>query len=367
MQIPPMKIYFSTEDRKEILLRVGEALSMGQLVMGTNIDMFEKKFADYCGVKHAIAVSSGSSAIEIFMRAVDVKNAEVLIPTNTFLATAAGVLLAGGNIRLVDVDPETFSLNVKNLKNRLTSTTIGVVIVHIGGIITPEIDEIRGWCFNQGLWLFEDAAHAHGSVVYGKKAGTFGLAGAYSFFATKTMTSGEGGMLVTDEPNLAWKAKLLRNHGKPNPWESYHTHLGSNWRMSELNAIVGLTQLKKLDEFIEYREKVARIYTEKLSGKPGLSLILPYGRSSWYKYIVLLDKNVDKNKLKIAMKEQGVNLPGEVYETPLHNQPVFADLIDGNFPIADEICSQHICLPMYYGMTNPEISFVVKTLLTSLK
>lgn len=364
--IPPIKVVFPKEDREEIIQRLDNALAIGYVAMGKNVQEFEEKFSSYTRSKHAIAVSSGSSALEIAMRILNVKDKEVLVPTNTFLATAAGVLLAGGRVRLVDVDPETFSMSLNELKRRVTNNTVGVVVVHIGGIITPEIENIKAWCDRKGLWLIEDAAHAHGSEWNGKRAGTFSLAGTYSFFATKVMTSGEGGMIVTGDNKFAKKVFLMRNHGKPEPWISYHTHLGSNWRMSEVNAILGLIQLKRLDDFITWREKIANQYTETLEDVQGVTLVLPSGRCSWYKYIVLLEKDIERDKLKTEMKQKGVSLAGEVYDVPLHDQPIFKGISNGDFPIADDVCSRHICLPLYYGMTEEEVAFVVKALKYSI-
>jgi perosamine synthetase len=232
--------------------------------------------------------------------------------------------------------------------------------------VTPELPAIQQWCEAEGLWLFEDCAHAHGSEWNGKRAGGFGIAGAYSFFATKVITSAEGGMIVTDDDELAHLARLYRNHGKPEPWVSYHTHVAANGRASELNAAVGLTHLRRLDEFIEWRQRVADRYTELLQDT-GLALVLPQDRSSWYKYIVLLPERVDRSAVKRRAKEQGVSLSGEVYEIPLHRQPALEPFGDVGFPIADEICRRHICLPLYYGMTEEEATFVVSTLRNTLE
>ena len=366
MKIPPVKVVFSPEDRQEIMVRVEEILSTGMLAQGKYVKEFEDRWATYVGAKHAIAVSSGSSAIEVTMRSIGIEGKEVLVPDNTFAATAVSVLMAGGRVRFVDTEPTTFSVRLDELKARYTPNTVGVIIVHLGGIITPEIEAIRQWCDSQGIWLFEDCAHAHGSEWNERRAGTFGLAGGYSFFATKVMTTAEGGMIVTNDDTLAERARLVRNHGKPEPWVSYHTHLGTNWRMSELNAILGLTQLKRLDEFIAWRKKIADIYTKRLEDIPQLTSVLPLARSSWYKYIVWLPQGIDRSRLKQEMRERGVKLSGEIYATPLHRQPIFQNMTQDDFPKTDEICSRHICLPLYVGMTEEEARFVVETLKTVL-
>jgi dTDP-4-amino-4,6-dideoxygalactose transaminase len=271
------------------------------------------------------------------------------------------VLLAGGRVRLVDADPRTLAVSVETLTRALTPRTIGVVVVHIGGIITPEVEAIRHFCDEHNLWLFEDAAHAHGSQFNGRMAGRFGKLAAYSFFATKVMTSGEGGMLVTDDDALADRARGLRDYGKPDPWVSLHTEMGANWRINELASAVGVVHLGRLEEFVTWRERVAGFYTDRL--KPlGLELILPQnGRSSWYKYILLLPRGADRDRFKAAMKVRGVSLSGGVYDVPLHRQPVFKYLAD-ELPTADDVCSRHVCLPLYYGMTEGEASQVVESL-----
>jgi perosamine synthetase len=356
-----MRVTFDKDDIRDIHLKLDEILSNGMLAQGKYVDELERQWAEYVGAKNAVAVSSGTSAIEAPMHLLGVAGKEVLVPDNTFAATAMSVMAAGGRVRFVDTDPSTFSVRLDDLKARLGPETVGVIVVHIGGIVTPEIRAIRRWCDDQGIWLFEDCAHAHGSEYGGKRAGTFGVAGSYSFFATKVMTSAEGGMIVTNDDAIAEQSRLMRNHGKPQPWVSYHTRIGSNWRMSELNAIVALAQLRRLDEFVAWREKIAKLYSQWLQELPEVVSVLPASRSSWYKYIVLLPGGVDRAAFKQRMKERGVSLSGEVYETPLHDQPVFRGLIDSRFPVADDVCRRHVCLPLYHGMTEDQARFVIYT------
>lgn len=367
--IPGLRVHFSAPERQQVLERISTLLETGMISQGKQIDELEERFAAYVHSRFAIAVNSGSGAIEVPMRALQVEGKEVLVPTNTFLATAASVLLAGGKIRLVDADPNTFAVSLAELQKRATPQTAGVVIVHIGGIITPEIEQIRRWCDQEGYWLFEDAAHAHGSFWNDRGAGTFGIAGSYSFFATKVMTSGEGGIIVTDDEQLARKCKLYRNHGKPEPWISYHTHLSSNYRMSDITAAIAQVQLAHLEEKLQQRAHIARLYTELLPRElPSFQPVLPTGPSSWYKYIVLPPPQFERAQIKQYMKEHGVSLPGEVYEMPLHQQPALAPYIDkAEFPQAEYICRQHICLPIYPGLTDEQAQRVVQVLCDASK
>lgn len=362
MHIPPLKVHFSESDRSEILSRIDRCLANGRVAQGENIEEFETRFAQYLGCKHAVALSSGGSALEAAMWALDVRDKEVLIPTNTFLATASGVLAAGGTVKLVDIDPFTIAPSTSTLSGAIGPNTAGVIIVHIGGVISHELAEIRSLCERTGMWLFEDCAHAHGSALDNTKAGLFGVGGAYSFFSTKVITSGEGGMLVTNDDKLADRVRLLRNYGKRDPWVTYCEDVGMNWRLNELAAIIGTVHLRRLDQFIEWREKIASLYTSKLAGVRNLRTIQPWGRASWYKYIVVLPPDIDRNGVKAYAEARGVRLSAGVYDLPLHRQPVAAKLRwQGDFPGADAFCDRHICLPLYYGMTNEEAEYVAET------
>lgn len=369
--IPSLKIQFDVQERKLILTEINNCLESGQVSMGKYVEKFEQKFAQYTGLNYAIATSSGTTAIEAVMRALHINGGEVLVPTNTFMATVTSVLFAGGRVRLVDVNPQTFSVSVEELEKRRTPETVGVVVVHIGGIISPEIDEIKAWCDKNGLWLFEDAAHAHGCTFKGRQPGEFGIAAAYSFFSTKVITSGEGGMVVTNDPHLANEVTLLRNHGKPYMWETYNVELGTNYRMNEFSAIIGHAQLLKLDEIKEKRNAIAEKYTALIKETiPEVELILPSGESSYYKYIVMLPQAIKRDDVKKEMKARGINLPGEVYAIPIHEQPAAQKSgLDGLFPNADFVCKHHICLPIYPEMEE-YIDYVVSCLrevITKLK
>jgi dTDP-4-amino-4,6-dideoxygalactose transaminase len=365
MQIAAVRIVFSDADRAEISRRIDRCLAAGQVAQGENVREFEETFARYVGVRHAVAVSSGGAALEVAMRLLGVEQRQVLVPTNTFAATANAVRLAGGRVRLVDADPRTFGVSLESLQSAVDDQTVGVIVVHIGGIITPEIQAIREWCDQRGLWLFEDAAHAHGSTYCGRQPGRFGVGAAYSFFATKIITSGEGGMLVTDDDDLARRARVLRDYGKPEPWVTLNTELGANWRMSEFCAAVGVVHLARLDEFIGWRERIARAYLAALKEIPDVSVVRPVDRSSWYKLITLLPRGLDRDRIRRSLHARGVSLSGGVYDVPLHRQPVYAGT-GGQFPAADDICGRHICLPLYYGLTEDQALYVVEALRLAL-
>jgi len=367
--IPAARIVIPADDRREILARIDEALRTGALTLGRNGEAFETAFARVVGARFAVAVQSGTSAIEIVLRALDVDGCEVIVPTNTFFATPAAVIHAGGRPRFADVESATMGLSVDTVAAAVSSETAAVVLVHIGGMVSPDTPKIAAFCRDHHLILVEDAAHAHASSLDGRMAGTFGTAAAFSFYPTKVVTAGEGGMIVTDDQEIYRLALQYRDQGKEGFLTNFHVRLGYNWRLSELHAAVGLSQLGRLEEFVAERRRVADTYTRRLTGVSGIApLVPPNGsRSNFYKYPALLDRGVDRSALKRALKEQfQVSLSGEVYETPCHRQPVFSDWAAGEFPVADDVCSRHICLPIYPGMTEDEIDQVVMALREAL-
>lgn len=371
MNIPAAKIYFPEEDREWILEKMGEALESGWLTLGKFNREFEAEFARRHGVEHAVAVNSGTSSIEIILRAVDVAGKEVVVPTNTFFATAAAVVHAGGRPRFADIDPATFTLSLETLEKAVNRETAAVIIVHIGGMITPEIKKIRQFCDERGLKLVEDAAHAHGASFEGQHAGSFGVAGSFSFYPTKVITSGEGGMILTADEELAKEAQVYRDQGKAGFYGNFHVRMGYNWRLSELHAIVGVSQLRRLDEFIAARKKAAEIYDRGLREMAGIfPVAMPAGvESCYYKYMALLEPGIDRAALKKRLKEDfGVSLSGEVYETPLHRQPVFEQYAGGEpLPAAEDICERHICLPVYAEMTAAEANHVLESIAKTIE
>jgi dTDP-4-amino-4,6-dideoxygalactose transaminase len=242
------------------------------------------------------------------------------------------------------------------------------VVVHIGGLVTPAIHELRRLCDEHGIFLFEDAAHAHGSSLGDRMAGTFGLAGSFSFYPTKVMAGGEGGIILTDDDTIATEARIYRDQGKASFTANVHTHLGYNWRMSEPHAAIALSQLGRLEEFIAHRQRVAKIYDDGLAQLPLEQLDIPADAvCNYYKYIAFLPEDVDRSELKQLMRrDYGVGLSGEVYELPLHAQPVFAPWVDRTLPGAEKLCASHICLPVSAVMTDEQAAHVVTALGSAL-
>ncbi|HVR11671.1 MAG TPA: DegT/DnrJ/EryC1/StrS family aminotransferase [Thermoanaerobaculia bacterium] len=368
--VPAARIQFLPEDRAWIAARIAEVLESGQLTLGKHGAELERRFAALCGTPHAVAVNSGTSALEIILRSLDVAGRDVLVPTNTFFATAAAVVHAGGRPVLVDMDPDTFGIRPEDVEKALTPKTAGVVAVHIGGLISPRMGELQELARRKGIWLVEDAAHAHGSTHAGVAAGAFGIAAAFSFYPTKVMTSAEGGMIVTGDDRLDAEARIYRDQGKASFTQNAHTRMGYNRRLSEPHAIIGLRHLERLPAMLADRRRAAAVYDAAFAGRDGggfrhlRALAVPAGGvSNYYKYIAVLSRRADRTALKQALRERhGVSLAGEVYETPLHAQPVFREYAGAPLPVADDLCARHLCLPVFAGMEERDAHQVLRAL-----
>jgi perosamine synthetase len=337
------------------------------LTLGTHTREFEAAFAAAhaapdAEVPHAVAVSSGTAALEIVLRTIGVQGKDVIIPTNTFFATAEAAVRAGGRPVFADVDAQTFALSPATLEAALTPTTAAAVLVHVGGLISPAAEQLRKTCEQHQITLVEDAAHAHGSTMDGKPAGSFGAAAAFSFYPTKVVTAGEGGMILTSSADLADEARVYRDQGKGSFTTNHHIRHGYAWRMSELHAVTGLVHLRRMRAAIEHRRSVATRYDEGLADLTGLA---PLGEpegclSNFYKYIALLSPGADRASFKRELADgYAVRLAGEVYDLPLHRQPVFAELAGPPLPVAEDVCGRHICLPVHSDMRDDEVDEVI--------
>jgi len=365
-EIPPAKPFFPREDIQLIKNHVEKILQSGMLTLGEYTKLLEVEFAKLCEVSRALAVNSGTSALEMALRVVGLKNnEEVLVPTNTFTSTAASVIFAGGKPVFTDVGACSLCVDTENVQKYLTAKTKGVMVVHIGGLVCPEMKGIKEICEDHHLFLIEDAAHAHGSTIDNQPAGSIGDIGCFSFYPTKVMTTCEGGMITTKREDFADKASVLRDQGKENFSSNTIIELGYNWRMTEISAAIGLVQLKRLQEFIKRRNEIAHYYDENLSKISGIKPLRTPSNilNSYYKYVTFLSPEIPRDNFKQRLRERGVRCGGEVYWPPLHMQPVYQRLLkvkEGDFPVAEDVCKRMVCLPMYSQMTLSEAEYVVE-------
>ena len=370
--IKPFYFDMTPEEIAEFQEGAGKILRSGTLILGDYTNRFEQEFAHFIGARHAVSVNSGATALEILLRLKGTQGKIIAVPTNTNFATIASVLRAGGQVRYLDMDVSTFAPTLAMVSAELerTPTLAGIVWVHIGGIISPEFSKVVAYCRQQGLFVLEDAAHAHGSQLKGVRAGRLADGAGFSFFPTKVMTTGEGGMITTEDDAEAERARSFRNQGKRG--ENYgglHQDFGNSSRMTELSALLGLIQLRKLPAMLRRRTTAAKRITTHLD-RAGL----PYCRTdhqdvaSNYKLIVLLPEHRELKIVKKALADEGVYVGGGVYEIPSHRQPVFAGICDDeSYPVADRWCPNHVCPPLTSGMTEDEADFVGEMLVKQLR
>jgi len=367
-EIPPTKPYFPEQDVERIKSDVERILRSGMLTLGDYTKEFETAFTRLCGVQHAVAVSSGTSALEIALRAMKLKQGdEVLVPTNTFTSTAATVVFAGGKLVFTDIDSESLCIDCDNVQKYMTSKTKGVAVVHIGGMVCPETEAVKELCEDHGMFMIEDAAHAQGSKWNRRPSGSLGEVGCFSFYPTKVMTTCEGGMITTNREDVAKIAKILRDQGKDSFLSNEIVELGYNWRMPEISAAIGLTQLAELESFVKRRNTIAQYYDKSLSKIDCIEprRTPPQSTNNYYKYVAFLSSEIDRDDLKQRLRERGVRCSGEVYWPPLHLQPVYQRILgvrQGDFPVAEDVCKKMVCLPLYSDMTLSEAEQVTDTL-----
>jgi dTDP-4-amino-4,6-dideoxygalactose transaminase len=353
---------------EDILADINAVLLSGELAHGSCIEKFEQEFSKISKTKHAIAVSSGGTALELILKALDIKGKEVIVPTDTFVATANSVILAGGIPVFADISEKTLALNLDTIKHLVTDNTAAIIIVHMFGLIPNDIFELKLFCENKGILLIEDAAHAHGASLNGQTAGSIGIASAFSFYPTKIMTTGEGGIVTTNDDSIADKIKILRNHGKSLK-DPIFIEVSNNYRLSEIPAILGYYQCKLLESNLKIRKEIAQHYREAFKNLKYLDL-LPKEEDQesnvFWRFPILLDQKVDRIKMqKFAERNYGVRITW-MYEPLCHRQPVFMKYCNTNtieLPIAENCMSRLICLPCYPNLTSKECDIVIKSII----
>ena len=358
--------HFNEVDRNRIHREV-EIILDGALSMGSNVQAFEQEFAHRVGVRHAIAMNSCTSALEAALLALGATGREVIVPAETFIATGMAVHLTGGIPVFAEISETTLCLDLEDVKRRVTDRTIGILLVHMAGLITPDILKFRQFCKDNGLFLLEDAAHAPGARYKNQEAGSFGQAGCFSFFPTKVITAGEGGMLTTNDDAVAAFARSFQHRGRDmsSKVERYSAP-GRNVRMTEITALLGRVQLGHLGEFLHRRRQIAAIYGRELRNFPGLVVLLPetLESSSFWKVPVLLDRSKDRLAITEYMRAAGISVDW-AYQPALHMQPVFCSLYgtgEGQLPRTEDILSRHLCLPCHPRMSDEDALHVTRTI-----
>ena len=365
-RIPGGKPSFPAEDVEKMTADFREIITSGAFIKGKHVTALETDFAKYVGAKYAVTCNSATTALQMLYQYYDVKGKEVIVQNNTFLSTAYAVLYAGGTPVFTDTDPRYLSAGLKEIEARVTEKTRGVALVHVAGHIHPDIQLIKDFCKKKNLFLIEDASHAHGSSIDGRKAGVLADAACFSFYPTKVMTTAMGGIITTDDEKLIAYVKSVREHGNENGLTNI-VRLGNQWLMTEPHALIGVYGLKNLDAWVKRRNEIAKKYTELLKDVPEVRPILPAGGtvSAYYKYLFVLDKGIDREKVQKHLKEQCTIDAGDLYWPTCHAQPLMRTTLhtkDADYPQTMDVMPRMLTLPIYVTLSDDDIAYVIRSL-----
>lgn len=374
MNIPIFKLEFEKEFVDKYKKGAEEILTSGNPIgEGKFVGEFEDKFAKLVDARYAVVVTSGTAALELSLKVLNVKGKRVIIPCNTFFATSVAVTNAGGEIGLVDIEEDNFSIDPKALektikKDKKDKKAVGaVVVVHVGGIISKNIKEIQKICKKYKIPLLEDAAQAHCSRFGELKSGTIGEIGCFSFFPTKVMTTGEGGMITTNNKKYYQAVRSLKNFGRDN--NNIDTCVlpgGNNYKISEFTGLLGVLECDRVKERIKIRNKYTALYVKRLKGSGYYPVLQSKGMSSQYKMI--LKTKIEREWLRDYCKKNNITLTGEVWKTPINKQPLYRKQFGKmNFPVTDYVSKNHICPPLYPELTIQEVNYICDVLLRAEK
>ena len=349
--IPVSKPYIGEAEKQAVM----DVLDSGMLAQGPRTAQFEERFAQVCGVKHAIATTSGTTALHLALLANDIgEGDEVITSPFTFIASANSILFTGAKPVFVDIDEETFNIDPALIEQAITPRTKAIMPVHLYGYVC-DMDALQAVAEKHHLAIIEDACQAVGATDQGKAAGSFGT-GCFSLYATKNIMSGEGGMITTNDDAVAEKCRLLRNHGMKRRY--YHEMLGFNFRMTDLCAAIGLTQLDRLEDFTAKRRANAHYLNSKID-----SVITPkvkdgYGHV-WHQYTIRVDGDRDRDAAVKQLNDAGIGT-GVFYPVPAHRQEYMHEIVgDVTLPVAEKLAQQVISLPVHPQLSQTDLDSIV--------
>lgn len=334
--------------------------------VGAYVERFEKAFADVTGSRHALSCSNGTAALHLALLGFGLKPGdEVITPTLTFVACANAVSYCGGTPVFVDVDPETWCLDVAQVERSITAQTRGIIAVHLRGH-PADMTAIMALARRHGLFVVEDAAQAHGARAHGKPAGSLADIATFSFFGNKMLTTGEGGMLTTDNDEVAARIRLLKNQGMTAQKRYWHPVIGYNYRLTNIQAAIGLAQVERLEEQLARHRDVASWYRHELSGVPGLTWQVEreWALHAWWQFVVVVDESfaTDRDAVLSHLQEAGVDAR-RIYH-PMHQLPIHEQAAQSRcFPVADRLAARAVCLPTWAGLSRDDVRFVCERLM----
>jgi len=348
----------------EIEDAIRRVLKSNTFVLGTEVEEFEKEFAAYVGVKHAVGVNSGSDALYLAVKALGIgRGDEVIVPSHTFVSTADAIIRNGGKPVFVDINPKTYCINHEMVETLITRKTKAIIPVHIYGH-PAKMDEICEIAEKHGQYVIEDACQAHGAEFKRKRAGSFGTLGCFSFYPTKNLGAyGDGGLIVTNDGALAEKLKMLRNYGSPKKY--YHDFIGVNSRLDEIQAAVLRTKLKYLDKWNDRRREIAKLYLEALSKS---EFVLPveeeYAKHVYHLYVVRT-----KMRDKVIAHLKTNDIPVLIhYPLPIHKQKAYLDLgFNVTLPETEKASEEIMSIPMHPFLSDEEVLNIAEVMMNATR
>ena len=333
--------------------------------VGKYIDRFEQAFAAVAGTRHAIACSNGTTALHLALLGMGLKPGdEVLVPTLTFIACANSVVYCGATPVLVDVDPEIWTIDPSKLEELVTPRTRGIIAVHLRGH-PADMDAIQTVAKRHNLFVVEDAAQAHGAQYCGRPVGSIGNVATFSFFGNKIITTGEGGMVTTNDDRAADLMRLLRNQGMTKERRYWHPVVGYNYRITNIQAAIGLAQVERLPDLLARHRQVAAWYREELAGLPGLKWQQPRDWASpvWWQFVVVMEEAFARNRDAVLARLQAAGVDARRLYHPSHQMPPYEASHRGRkFPVADHHAARGICLPTWAGLQHDDVRYVCEQL-----
>jgi len=325
--------------------------------LGEYIDKFESEFAKYCGVKYALSTCNGTTALHLALTALGIgKGDEVIIPDFTFIATANAVKYTGAKVVTVDIEEDTLCISPEAIKKAITPKTKAIIPVHLYGH-PANMEVINKIAEEHNLFVIEDAAEAHGAEVNGKKVGRLGHVGVFSFYGNKIITTGEGGMITTDDEELYEKIRYLRDHAMSKEKRYWHTEVGFNYRMTNLQAALGVAQLERIDELLNKKKEIFKWYQEGLKYLNGIKLNYqaPWAKNVYWMICIEIDGYTESQRDEFIQKLKAKNIDSRPYFYPISDMPMY-DRADT--PITHKIYQRGLNLPSYFDITKEQVEYI---------
>ena len=361
-----MQISFSSFDamhneiKEEVVEKFKEVYEKNWYIQGQEVELFEKEFAEYCGAKYCVGCGNGLDALFLILKAYGIGlGDEVIVPSNTYIATALAVSYTGAKPVFVEPELETYNIDPERIEEKITDRTKAIMAVHLYGK-PAKMDKIKAIAKQHGLRLIEDAAQAHGAEYKGKRVGSLGDAAGFSFYPGKNLGAlGDAGAVVTDDKSLADKVRALGNYGSD--YKYHHIYQGHNSRLDELQAAFLRIKLRNLERWTVDRRNTAKLYEQQI--KHSDIILPPESEGEKHVYHIFAIRSNRRDELETYLNEKGIGT-NKHYPIPMHLQGAYKELgmKKGDLPLAEEISATQLSIPMYYGMTPEEISYVIDTI-----